>query len=339
MAHVTQADIARRLKVTRITVSKALRDHSDISIEMKNRVRQLAAELDYTPNLIAKNLTIKRTFTIGVVIPDLENSFFSYVTDSIIDAASEKSYNVFVMVSRENQKNEKLNINNLIGMRVDGILACISQQTDNSDVFQLIKKKKTPLVFFDRKLEGLHCSSVVFDDKSGALIALDKIIQGGYTRIAHIAGYSGVSIGKERLSGYRLALEKNGIDFRPDWIIEGGFEIKDGYNAFMKLYRQNNLPEIFFVVNDRAALGAYHAAREVGVNIPDDIGIVAYGFNETAQNFTPPLAIINQDPRKLGRTAADMLIQEINRKASDNLQNIKIEEDFFWNSSIKRKSS
>lgn len=337
MAYTTQADIAKRLNVTRITVSKALRDHPDISVEMKNKVHELAVKLDYTPNLIAKNLTVRKTFTIGVVTPDLENSFFAYVTDSIIDAASEKSYNVFVTVSRENEQHEKLNIHNLIGMRVDGILVCISQQTNNSEEFQLIKNKKIPLVFFDRKLEGIHCSSICFNDRGGALLALDMIIQEGYTKIAHFAGYSSVSIGRERLLGYRCALEKKRIKINPDWIIEGGFELNDGYNAFMKLYHQNNLPEILFVVNDRVALGAYHAAREVGLNIPEDIGMVAYGFNETVQNFTPPLAVINQDPRKLGRTAAETLIQEINRTGSDNSQNIEIEEEFFWNNSIKRK--
>lgn len=336
MAHTTQADIAKRLNVSRITVSKALRDHPDISTEMKKKVRELSVKLDYSPNLIAKNLTVRKTFTIGVVTPDLENSFFAYVTDSIIDAASEKNYNVFVTVSRENVQNEKINIHNLIGMRVDGILVCISQQTNNSEEFQLIKNKNIPLVFFDRKLDGIHCSSICFNDRGGALLALGKIIQEGYTKIAHIAGYSSVSIGRERLLGYRCALEKRGIEINPDWIIAGGFEVIDGYQAFMKLYHQKNLPEIIFAVNDRVALGAYHAAREVGLNIPEDIGMVAYGFNETVQNFSPPLAVINQDPRKLGRTAADKLIEEINQPVMDN-QDIEIEEEFFWNNSIKRK--
>jgi DNA-binding LacI/PurR family transcriptional regulator len=107
MAHITQTDIARKLNVTRITVSKALRDHSDISIEMKKKVHETAEELGYIPNLIAQNLISKRTFTLGVVVPDLENSFFAYATDSIIDAATNKNYIVFVTVSRENQKQEK----------------------------------------------------------------------------------------------------------------------------------------------------------------------------------------------------------------------------------------
>jgi LacI family transcriptional regulator len=153
MAHATQLDIARKLNVTRITVSKALRNHPDISAKMKKKVLDTAEALGYIPNLIAQNLTSKRTFTLGVVIPDLENSFFAYAADSIIDAATEKNYNVFVTVSRENQNSEKLNIQKLIGMRVDGLLVCVSQQTTNPQIFNHIKKLNIPLVFFDRQFE------------------------------------------------------------------------------------------------------------------------------------------------------------------------------------------
>jgi LacI family transcriptional regulator len=337
MAHATQLDIASRLNVTRITVSKALRNHPDISAEMKKKVLDTAEELGYTPNLIAQNLTSRKTFTLGVVIPDLENSFFAYATDSIIDAASEKKYNVFVTVSRENQNIEILNIQKLIGMRVDGLLVCVSQQTNNPQIFNHIKKLNIPLVFFDRQFEGLDFPSITFNDRNGAIVALEKIFEKGFTKIAHIAGYSNISIGKERYTGYKEALEKNGVEINPEWIIEGGFEIKDGYNAFMKLYHSNNLPEIILTVNDRAAMGVYHAAKEVDIKIPEDIGIVAFGFNEIAQTFTPPLSIINQNPRKIGLAATNMLIEEIKNKNTDKKNQITIEEEFLWNGSILNK--
>lgn len=304
---------------------------------MKKKVRETAEELGYIPNLIAQNLISKRTLTLGVVIPDLENSFFAYATDSIIDAASDKNYNVFVTVSRENQNSEKLNIQKLIGMRVDGLLVCVSQQTNNPQIFNHIRKLNIPLVFFDRQFEGLNFSSITFNDRNGAIVALENIIAKGYTKIAHIAGYSNVSIGKERCQGFKQALKNKGLEINPNWIIEGGFEVIDGYNAFMKLYYSNNLPEIIFAVNDRAALGIYNAAREVGLKIPDDIGILAYGFNETAQSFSPALSIINQDPRKLGRFAINMLLQEMENEESENNRTITIEEEFLWNNSIKRK--
>jgi LacI family transcriptional regulator len=338
MKHITQIDIARKLNVTRITVSKALRNHPDISIDMKKKVREIAEELGYIPNLVAQNLISNRTYSLGVVIPDLENSFFAYATDSIIDAASNKNYIVFVTVSRENQSNENVNIQKLIGMRVDGLLVCISQETNNPHIFNHIKNLNIPLVFFDRLFTGLNFSSITFDDRNSAIVALEHIIEEGYTKIAHVAGYSHVSIGKERNMGFKQALQHAALEINSDWIIEGGFEVVDGYKAFMKLYDSRNLPEIIFAVNDRTALGVYHAAKKVGVRIPEDIGIAAFGFNEVAQTFTPALSIINQDPRKIGSAAADMLIQEIEHKNTDNIKQKVIEESFLWNDSIlKRK--
>ena len=334
MAHARQLDIARKLNVTRITVSKALRNHPDISAGMKKKVLDVAEEFGYTHNLIAQNLKSRKTFTLGVVIPDLENSFFAYVIDSIIDTAAEKNYSVFVTVSRENQDNERLNIQKLIGMRVDGLLVCVSQRTNDPQIFNQIKKLNIPLVFFDRQFEGLQFPYITFDDRYGAVNALEKIIKEGFTKIAHIAGYLNVSIGRERCGGYKEALIKNGIKINPEWIIEGGFEVKDGYNAFMKLYCSGILPEIIFTVNDRAALGVYHAAKEVGVKIPEDIGIAAFGFNEIAQTFTPPLSIINQNPRKIGFAAANMLIERIESKNIDKKNQMTIEEEFLWNNSI-----
>jgi LacI family transcriptional regulator len=338
LAHITQADIAKKLNVTRITVSKALRNHPDISKEMKEKVNQTAEELNYSPNLIAKNLTSKKTYTIGVVIPDLENSFFAYAIDSIIDTATENKYNVFVTVSRESQQNEMLNVKNLVGMRVDGLLVCISQQTSSAKIFNHIKRLNLPLIFFDRQLEESNFNAVAFNDRGGTVSALDKIIAEGYTKIAHFAGYSNISIGNMRSQSFKNALNQNGIETNPDWILEAGYEVKDGYNSFMKLFEKNNLPEIILAVNDRVALGVYRAALQVGVNIPEDVGVVAFGFNETAQMFTPPLSVINQDPRKLGRIAMEMLIKKIQ---SDNLgeeSQVSIEEEFVWNNSIKRKA-
>lgn len=334
MTHITQLDIAKKLNVTRITVSKALRNHPDISAKMKKKVLDTAEELGYIPNLIAQNLTTRRSFTLGVVIPDLENSFFAYATDSIIDTASGIDYNVFVTVSRENQQSEKLNIQKLIGMRVDGLLVCVSQETQDPQIFNHVKKLNIPLVFFDRQFEGLEFPSITFNDRKGAVTALDKILDNGYTKIAHFAGYSNVSIGRERCFGYTDALKSKGIKIKPQWIIEGGFEIKDGYDSFMKLYNTKNLPEIIFTANDRIAFGVYKAIQEKGLNVPDDIGILAYGFSETAQNFSPSLSIINQDPRKIGNTAAELLIKMIKNPGIEKPYNIIIEEEFIWNNSI-----
>ena len=336
MRHVTQEDIARKLNVTRITVSKALRDHPDISVRMKQRVMDAAEEMGYSPNQIAQQLTTRTTNTIGVIVPDLENSFFSHVVSSIIDTAADRGYQVLLAVSRENEETEKRNIQNLVGKRVDGLLVCLSQQTTDPAIFESIGKMEIPLVFFDRSLPGTGFSRVVFDDDRGVRLAIDHLVVAGYTRIAHLAGYSTTSIGKERLEGYMAALINHGLIVRMDWIIEGGYELDDGYRAFMKLYERQDLPEIILTVNDRVALGAYQAIREKGLRVPGDIGVVGFGFSETAEMFSPPLAVISQDPRKMGHLAASRLIGEI-QAVSVAGEEIRIEEDFQWNSSVKHK--
>lgn len=332
--HITQQDIAEKLNVSRITVSKALRDHPDISAEMKEKVKKVVEEMGYIPNLIAKQLTLQKTFTLGIVIPDLENSFFAYLVDSIIDASTERNYHIILTVSREKELSEKNNIMNLIGMRVDGLLVCVSQETSDRKVFEYAKKIEMPLVFFDRAIKGMGYSFVSFDDTTGTLNALKQLIAGGYTKIAHFAGYSNTSIGSERCLAYRQALSENRIRIREEWIIEGGYEIDDGIRAFEKLKNTGEMPEIILAVNDRVASGAYKAARKSGLRIPENIGIVGYGFHETAHLFSPTLSIINQDPRILGRVAANLLIDEIQKAPADPPSEILIEEDFNWNTSV-----
>ncbi|HJZ41032.1 MAG TPA: LacI family DNA-binding transcriptional regulator [Bacteroidales bacterium] len=336
-SHITQQDIAEKLNVSRITVSKALRDHPDISAEMKGKVKKVVEESGYSPNLIAKQLTLRKTFTLGIVVPDLENSFFSYLVDSIIDTATERDYHIILTVSREKEEIEQRNIRNLIGMRVDGMLVCVSQFTSKPEIFEFAGKLKIPLVFFDRAIKGIGYSYVVFNDKAGTIDALNQLITAGYRNIAHFAGYSNISIGLERCSGYKEALVSHGIPVRDEWIIEGGYEIEDGFKAFDRLHTTGALPELILAVNDRVALGAYKAIRRSGLKIPDDIGLIGYGFSETAQLFSPTLSIITQDPRKMGNIAANMLIDEIQGISTSTKAQVLIEEDFQWNTSVLKR--
>jgi LacI family transcriptional regulator len=336
MVNIRQSDIARELNISRVSVSKALRDHPDISATMKKKVIATARKMGYIPNLIARQLNSRRTFTIGIVLPDLENSFFSYAVGSMIDYAGENNYYVILTVSREKENIERKNIENLIGMRVDGLLVCLSQETRNQDIFTTVKKMKIPLVFFDRAFENMDFSRVTFNDKPGAIKSLNWVIKEGYTRIANFGGYLKTNIGKERTEGFLEALTKNKIPIRKEWMFESGFEFKDGYDSFKKLNSLSSLPEIIFTVNDRVALGAYKAAKEAGLRIPDDIGIFGFGFNEITDFFDPQFTVINQDPRKLGLEAVRLLINEIEKKTKSGQSEIYIEEEFLWRKSVKR---
>jgi LacI family transcriptional regulator len=339
MVNIRQSDIAKELKISRVTVSKALQGHPDISVAMTKKIIATAEKMGYVPNLIARQLNSRRTFTIGIVVPDLENSFFSFIVDSMIDFATEQGYHVILTVSREKEKIERQNIENLIGMRVDGLLVCLSQETTDTHIFRQVEKMKIPLIFFDRTFGTGGFPEVVFDDKAGASEAMRKIIAEGYTRICHFAGYSDTCIGRLRAEGFREALGEYGIEASSGWIIEGGFEVRDGYESFLKLKETGILPEIIFAVNDRVAMGACKAARESGLNIPADIGIFGFGFAEITDFFDPQITIINQDPRKMGTAAMRLLIDSIMKTSGKREKKIVLGEEFLWRNSIKRKKN
>ena len=229
MSRVRLEDIAKILNVSKVTVSKALRDYPDISEEMKKKVHKIAQEVGYTPNFIARNLSAHKTNTIGLVIPDVSNLYFSHIIHGIIDYASECNYQIILTVSRENEEIEKNNILTLISMRVDGLLISISQNAQNLNIIEMVKHADIPLVFFDRHIENADYHVVEEDNFGGAFKATEYIIEQGYTRVAHLAGSLKTSIGRARKAGYEAALEKNNLPIRDEYIYECGFSKEGGF--------------------------------------------------------------------------------------------------------------
>jgi LacI family transcriptional regulator len=311
MPIVNQAQIARSLKVSRATVSKALKDADDISEGMKKRVRDLAEKFNYIPHYHASNLQSKRTKTIGVVVPDISYSFFAFAVDGIMDAAQRSGYQVILTVSREKVDIERKNILTLLSMRVDGLLVAVSKETRNIQIFEKVRRSEIPLVFFDRSVGGLGFSSVGIDDREAARRLVDFVLRKGYRRIWHIAGSSGIDIGRNRRAGYGDALTRRGIRIRKDWITEGGFTREDGRRGFRELHRRGALPDVVFGANDQIALGAYDAMRELGIRYPEQVGVVAFSHREYANIMSPSLTIIHVDPCLLGRKAMELLLRHM----------------------------
>ena len=268
---ITLDDIAKKLNVSKVTVSKALRGHPDISFETAQKVKAVAKELGYTPNFMARNLSSKSSHTLGLVVPKIAHYFFGSVIESIYEAALESNYEIILTVSQENAEREKKHIQSLLSMRVDGLIISISQQTKDYEIFNTIKNYNVPLVFMDRVVDLPEFSSVTVDDKGGSFLAIEHAIKLGYKKIAHIAGYQEINIGQKRYSGFEEAMKKYNIPINRDWIVYGGFGEADGYNGFMKLYQSGNLPDFIFAVTYPVALGVYAALMELGLKIPQDI--------------------------------------------------------------------
>lgn len=303
-------DIAARLNVSKVTVSKALRDHPDISRETKKLVRKVAEEMGYTPNIAARNLSSRKSNTIGVVIPKIAHFFFSAVIEAIYDTAFQNNYDIALMVSQEDPEREKKHINTLLAMRVDGIIVSISQHTRDKTIFNKVLSRGVPLAFMDRVLEIKGTSQITVDDKGGAFSAVEQAIKSGYKKIAHIGGFKEINIGRDRYAGFAQAMKQYGLPINPEWVVFEGFGEDNGYNGLMKFYRSGNMPEFIFAVTLPVALGIYSAAAELGIKIPSDIDIICFG-NSSMSRFKPELSYVDQPTDILGKTSVELMLEHI----------------------------
>lgn len=324
---VTLNDIAQKLGVSMITVSKALRGHPDISHNTAELIKRTADELGYSPNFMARNLAARKSNTIGVVLPQIAHHFFSSIMDHIYSYARVNNYEVFLTVSQENAEMQKKQIQTLLSMRVDGIIISISQDTEDFGIFEAAMNRQIPLVFMDRIPNLSNCNTVTVDDRGGAYKVIDHAIKLGYKKIGHFAGYTNINIGRERMHGFRQAMSDHGLEINYDWILEGDFGEKSGYDSFMKLYHEKNLPDLILAVTYPVAIGIYMAAQEVGMKIPDDIDLICFG-NSQVQNFlSPPLSCVNQPTEQLAAKSMELLLDNIDNVGNFQNKNIIIDTD------------
>lgn len=314
-------DIAVEVGLTKVSVSKALRDHPDIAPDTKARVREVASRLGYTPNLVARSLSSRRSNMIGVIVPKVAHSFFSHVIEGIYARASESNYEIIMCVSHESAELERKHVDTLLGMRVDGMLVSVSADTSDPSPFKAIVESGVPLVMFDRALEGVDVSTVTVDDRRGAADGVRHLIDLGCTDIAHLAGLSSMTIGRERRLGYEDALKAGNLPVREDRVVEGGFGEQDGYLGFKELYEGGRLPDAIFAVTFPVGLGAYHAALDLGVAL-DAFKLMTFGGSEMNRFLSHPMICIDQSARDVGNRATSLLLDQIDADARLRSQHV-----------------
>lgn len=324
---ITLNDIAKKLGVSLITVSKALRDHPDISPNTTALIKKTAAEIGYSPNFMARTLASQKSNIIGVVLPQIDHHFFSSVIDHIYTCALNNNYQVFLTIARESFDVQIKHFQSLLSMRVDGIIVSITQDTHDFEIFENAKKRQMPLVFMDRTPDLFNFNTVTVDDRGGAYKAINHAIKIGYKNIAHFAGFSDINIGSERIQGFIQAMNDNGLEINNDWIIEGDFGEKSGYQSFMKLYQENNMPDLILAVTYPVAIGVYMAAKEVGMKIPDDIDVICFGNSPVQDFLCPPLSCINQPTDKLAIKSFEVLMENISNVENYIPKQIVVETD------------
>lgn len=315
---ITIKDIARTLKISPSTVSRALKDHPDISPATKKAVRELAKELDYQPNSVALSLRKSKTFTIGVVIPQIVHHFFSTVISGIEDVAYKAGYHVMICQSNESFDREKASAQALLASRVDGMLVSVARETKDTSHFETLISRGIPLVFFDRVASGLDTSSVVVDDFSGAYKAVEYLVKSGCRKIAHLAGPETLEISKNRIKGYEKALDDYGLSINPDLVITGGLSLEDGRRACLELLEKEERPDAIFAANDPLAIGAMKVLKEKGIKIPEEVSVIGFSDEPITALIEPPMTTIAQPGFEMGQLATQLLLNEISHKSDDD---------------------
>lgn len=308
---ITIKDIAAALNISPSTVSRALKDHPDISQETKDKVVKYAREMGYQPNSIALSLKSRKSNVIGLVVPEIVHHFFSSVISGIDEVASKAGYNVIISQSNESYEREIHNTHTLLGSRVDGMLISRTKETTNYDHFKHINAAGVPMVFFDRTCQGINADNVIIDDKRAAYDATKYLINTGCKDILHLKGPESLTISHQRLSGYRHALSDNGIVFREDRVIEAD-NFEKGEQEIAKLIEKGDLPQAIFAVNDLTALGAISALRDAGIKVPEHISVVGFTNGMISRLSDPPLTTIEQNGFLMGKKSAELLLERIN---------------------------
>lgn len=303
-------DIARALGISPSTVSRALKDHPDISTETKRVVKEYAEQVNYRPNALALSLKRQRSNTLGLVIPEIVHHFFSSVISGIEELAYAKGYRLIICQSNEDYNREVINTQVLLDHRADGILVSMSKSTKDHGHFKDLIDSGIPIVFLDRVCEEVETDRVVTADFEGALLATGHLLERGCRKILHLASPQHLLIGKLRLEGYLKALANFGIEKDPAYILQCDTrqEVLDIKDQILRL-----APEIdgIFAVNDFTAIATMQLLQEHGYKIPGDIAVTGFGNDPIASIANPPLTTVEQRGFEMGRQAVEILIRRI----------------------------
>jgi LacI family transcriptional regulator len=309
---ITIRDVAREARVSIATVSHVINNTRYVSDELSKRVHLAMKKLGYHPNGIARSLKKKRTYTIGMIMPDNSNPFFAEVALGIEMKSFDLSYNVIFCNTNSDVQKESTYLDLLLKKRVDGIVFVSSGSNINSIKF--IKSQKIPIIVVDREIKGLEVDSVLVDNLSGGYQATKHLLNLGHKIISCISGPSLITPSSERIEGYKKALMEASLEIDEKLILMGDFQFEGGYKSAKKLLRMKRTPTAIFACNDLMAIGAICAIKEEGLSVPKDISVVGFDDIALASFFNPKLTTVIQPKYIMGKLAANMLIERIRNK-------------------------
>lgn len=335
----TIIDIAKAVGVSNSTVSRALHGHSDISLETREVILSMAKELDYQPNQLAYSLAKSKTNTIGMIVPEFLNSFFPNIISGAHGILTAAGYNLTIMQCNESYQVEISNTRTMLANRVDGLLISLTQETNNFEHLMAFEKRGVPIILFNRVCDEMHVPHVVVDDFEASFKAVEHLILNGYNKIAHLGGPLSLMVSRERLRGYKAAMEKYGKPLQQELIIQGMLDQQKTRIYGQYLLDMPDRPDAIFAVNDSAAIEIMLMAKEKGISVPDDLGVVGFSDNPESAYIGPGLTTVRQPTFQMGKTIAEWVLQLVEEETEEisNQKRILATELIIRGSSSRKK--
>src|ERR1035437_1351973 len=316
---ITINDIAKILGVSKSTVSRALKNHPDISRVTKDAVNSIANSLKYIPNTVASSFRNKKSKIIGLIVPQISYFFFPSYVRGIEEIVHSRGYNLLILQSNESYEREVENLNILIANNVEGILASVSLETKNFDHFQHIINIELPIVFFDRVVKGMNADIVLVDDVTGSFKAVNHLLDAGRKRVAICVGNLNLLISQNRLQGYKTALIQKGIPIDEEFIISCETPEKTEQETF-RLLNMKNPPDSIFAISDLTMTGVMKAIFRKNLKVPDDISVIGFCEEPFRSMYNPPLSAIQPMGFEIGKKAAELLFERLEENAIINIK-------------------
>ena len=305
-------DLAQELGVSIATVSRALRNSPEIGQDMQKKVKELAKRLNYRPNPFAQSLRKEAPRVIGVVVPNLVTHYYAAVLDGIEDEARKEGYSVISANTHEDTEAEIRAIDNFIGLHVEGIIACLSQNTTDYSHFEEIANMGIPLVFFGRTCLTDRFSSVTANGDEAAFRATQHLIDTGSCRIAFIGGPNHLDMVRRRKHGYLEALRENHIPIDRNLVACEKIDYQWAMDTTTRLLKQADRPDAILAFNDIITFAAFTAIKQQDLRIPEDVALIGFTDDVHAQYVTPRMSAIEDQSHQMGQTACQLLLKNIN---------------------------
>ncbi|MDA3866028.1 MAG: LacI family DNA-binding transcriptional regulator [Salinivirgaceae bacterium] len=311
---ITINDIARELNVAPSTVSRALNNSRKISDATKKKIVDKAEQLGYNLNMIAASLSRRATNTIGVVIPAINNHFYSQVVNGIEELASNKGYRILIAQTRDSVAKEKEIMRTLSATRVDGVIACLSLETKNTDHLHNLTKNEIPLILFDRVNYDFPCQKVITDNYSAMTQSVSHLARSGNKNLAHMGGPLGCNIYTEHARAFKDALKKNNLPLQPQFHLSSDLTEEDITEAMKIWFSQELKPDAIITANSSAALLVSKLAKELNISIPKDLAIVSLTSEPALRFVEPQITSIELPGIEMGRTSMEFLLEKITNR-------------------------